>query len=151
MLQKTAKLVADCHRRAAECAERARCAQTPGDRQFYLDMERHWLMLADSYELTDRLGSFRSYVDRRTNKQGRKAACELTITRFLRNEALDSELLEAMSAALGQACRVLGVSIGENPMTELVADHIIEAALRGMRTKTAFYLTAVIKFRDCLQ
>lgn len=68
MLQRTAELVVDCHQRALEYAERARCAQTPDDREFYLDMERRWLYLARSYEFTDRLDALTRELDGRPRK-----------------------------------------------------------------------------------
>ena len=64
MLQKTSKLVAQCHDRATECARSAKGAQTEEDRAFYLNMERRWLFLARSYEFTDRLGSISTELDR---------------------------------------------------------------------------------------
>jgi hypothetical protein len=67
MLQKTSELVADCHRRAFECNENAKAATNAEDRQFYLDMERRWLFLARSYELTDRLTTMSDDIDRRRN------------------------------------------------------------------------------------
>jgi hypothetical protein len=69
MLQRTAKLVADCYQRAAESAQRARNAQNASDREFYLDMERRWMFLADSYEFTDRVTSMSNELDRHSNRK----------------------------------------------------------------------------------
>ena len=52
---RASQLVADCHRRAIECAEKARATISSTDREFFLDMERRWLFLARIYEFTDRL------------------------------------------------------------------------------------------------
>ena len=48
------QLVADCHQRAIECAERAKAATSNTDREFCLDMEARWLFLARIYEFTGR-------------------------------------------------------------------------------------------------
>ena len=69
MLQRTAKLVADCCQRAAESAQRARNAQNASDREFYLDMERRWMFLANSYEFTDRVTSASNELDRHHRKR----------------------------------------------------------------------------------
>jgi hypothetical protein len=44
MLQKSSDLVADCYRRAGECSEKANAI----DREFFGEMERRWLFLANS-------------------------------------------------------------------------------------------------------
>ena len=69
MLQRTAKLVADCYQRAAESAQGARNAQNASDREFYLDMERRWMFLANSYEFTDRVTSMSNELDRDRSKR----------------------------------------------------------------------------------
>ena len=71
----------------------------------------------------------------------------MQVTPLRRNEAFDPELLEAMSAAFSQARRALGLSDRADPFGVLLARHIIEAAQRGMRTKTALYLSAMIEFK----
>jgi hypothetical protein len=68
MLQRTAKLVADCYQRAAESAQGARNAQNASDREFYLDMERRWMFLANSYEFTNRVTSMSNERDRSKRK-----------------------------------------------------------------------------------
>jgi hypothetical protein len=59
------------------------------------------------------------------------------------NQTLGPELLEAMSAAFVQACTALGLSDLTDPVIEIVAIHIIEAAKRGVRTKTALFQSAI--------
>jgi hypothetical protein len=70
----------------------------------------------------------------------------MPITPFLRNQAFDPELIEAMSAAFTKACTALGLSDRADPITELVARYIIECAQRGLRTETALYLSAIREF-----
>jgi hypothetical protein len=45
----------ECYRRAEKCGQRAAETRDPAVRQDYLDMQRCWLSLAHSYELTERI------------------------------------------------------------------------------------------------
>jgi hypothetical protein len=59
MLQKLSQEVVKCQRQAREareCAERA----SEADKQGYFALERRWLMLAESYELVERIAAFTS-------------------------------------------------------------------------------------------
>lgn len=58
MLLRLSEDVRDCYRHAEDCAERARVAATPELRADFLRLERAWLMLAHSYEFTERLSAF---------------------------------------------------------------------------------------------
>jgi hypothetical protein len=58
MAPELCKEVAECHRHASEARIRAKLAQDPGLRQDFLDMERRWMVLARSYELSERQASF---------------------------------------------------------------------------------------------
>jgi hypothetical protein len=71
----------------------------------------------------------------------------MPITPFLRNEAFDPDLIDTMSAALTQACTTLGLVDRADPITEVVAHHIIKLAQRGIRTQTALYLATIEEFK----
>ena len=60
MLQKLSQQVTDCHRHAREAGEQAEHAVNEAERLDYLAMERRWLLLAESYELVQRLSNFSS-------------------------------------------------------------------------------------------
>jgi hypothetical protein len=47
--------IGDCYRRAAEARDRAKQAHDPAFRQAFSEVERCWLNLARSYEMTERL------------------------------------------------------------------------------------------------
>jgi hypothetical protein len=64
----------------------------------------------------------------------------MPITPFLRNQAFESEHIAAMSEAFVLACTSLGLADRTDPITELVARHIIEQAQAGVRTANALYL-----------
>lgn len=72
----------------------------------------------------------------------------MPITPFLRNQAFDPDAIEEMSSAFAKACANLGLSDKADPITELVARHIVEAAQRGIRTETALYFSALQEFRS---
>jgi len=68
------------------------------------------------------------------------------ITPYLTNQAFEPEVLEEMSAAFVKTCRALGLEDRPDKLTELVAQHIIEMAQRGIRGRTALYFGALEKF-----
>jgi hypothetical protein len=70
----------------------------------------------------------------------------MPITAFLDNEAFEPELIEAMSAAFTEACSTLGLADRTDPITEIVARKVIEAAQCGLRTRTALYQSAMREF-----
>jgi len=72
----------------------------------------------------------------------------MPITPFLRNQAFDPELIEVMSSAFTKTCAAIGLSDRTDPMTQLVAQHIIEAAQRGIRNETALYFSALKEFKS---
>ncbi len=71
----------------------------------------------------------------------------MPITPFLRHQAFDPETIEVMSAVFVKACASLGLADRTDPITELVARRIIEAAQRGLRNETALYLDVMLEFR----
>jgi hypothetical protein len=62
MLQKLSEQVAFCHKRASESRARADNASTQIDRLQYLDIERQWMLLARSYEISERVALFTDEV-----------------------------------------------------------------------------------------
>jgi hypothetical protein len=72
----------------------------------------------------------------------------MPITPFLRDRAFDPETIAAMSAAFTEACAALGLADRTDPITELVARHIIELAQTGVRTSDALYLGTMQRFKQ---
>ena len=58
MLQKLSANIRECYRLADECRRHADETVDPSRKQFYLDMERRWLLLARSQGLAERVASF---------------------------------------------------------------------------------------------
>jgi hypothetical protein len=91
MLRKVSERVADCYHRASECRAKANDAFNEAARQEYLDIERRWLMLARSYELSDRVTDYVTEAERRLR---------VTIPRQSRGLSED----EPLEAAVGVRC-----------------------------------------------
>ncbi len=64
----------------------------------------------------------------------------MPVTPFLKGQAFDPELVEAMGAAFVSTCDALGFADRTDPITALVAEKIIELAQRGLRNATAMQL-----------
>jgi hypothetical protein len=58
--------VADCHRRARDARESAERADDEGEELEYLAIERRWLLLAQSFELVERLSDFSTEAQKPT-------------------------------------------------------------------------------------
>jgi hypothetical protein len=58
MLLKVSAEIAECYRHAEDCARRAKYERDPVLRDDWLAMERRWISLARSYELSERIGRF---------------------------------------------------------------------------------------------
>ena len=58
MLQKLSEQIAHCYQRASECRAKAANAVNEAASQEYYELERRWLMLARSYELSERITEF---------------------------------------------------------------------------------------------
>ncbi len=58
MLENLSEQIRDCYEHAEDCARKAGPQTDPRLKQDFLDMERRWLALAKSYELSERLDDF---------------------------------------------------------------------------------------------
>ena len=72
----------------------------------------------------------------------------MPITPFLRGQAFDPELVNAMGAALSKTCDALGLTKRTDPTTTLVAEKIIELAERGLRSPTAIHRMAMTELKS---
>ena len=64
MLNNLSEHVRECLRHAEECAQKAAAQSDPTLKKDFLDMERRWLSLARSYELSERLTDFSAETKR---------------------------------------------------------------------------------------
>ncbi len=72
----------------------------------------------------------------------------MPITPFLKWQAFDPELVEAMGAALASTCHKLGLTDRTDTITALVAEKIIELAQRGLRSPTEMHSMAMNELRS---
>lgn len=75
----------------------------------------------------------------------------MPITPFLKGQAFDPELVEAMGAAFSNTCDALGLIERADPITALVAEKIIELAERGLRNPTAIQFMAINELKSDLR
>ena len=61
----------------------------------------------------------------------------MLIRPFLANQSFDPDVIEEMSAALENVCKALGLSLVDDPATQLIARKIVALAQRGVRDATA--------------
>jgi hypothetical protein len=66
MLQKLSEQIAYCYQRASECRAKAMDAVNAAASEEYYELERRWLMLARSYELSERITDFTGELQRRS-------------------------------------------------------------------------------------
>ncbi len=67
----------------------------------------------------------------------------MPITPFLHNQAFEPDVIEEMSAAFTDACKTLGLLDRADPLTEIVAQRVIQLAQRGIRIKAELYALTV--------
>ncbi len=147
MLNNLSAQIRECLRHADDCARQAAAQNCPKLKEDFLDMERRWLLLARSYEFTEQLADFSGgpateaplfAVVRRI----------VPITPFLKGQAFDPEVVEAMGAAFAKTCDALDLTKRTDPITALVAEKIIELAQRGLRNPTAMHLMAMKELKS---
>ena len=69
----------------------------------------------------------------------------MPITPFLKGQASDPELVEAMGTAF---CDAPGLTDRTDAITTLVAEKIVELAQRGLRNPTAMHLMAINEIKS---
>ena len=57
----------------------------------------------------------------------------VSIARILSGQAFEPETIQDMTAAYEAVCKALGLNVGDDPATRMVAEKIIELAQRGIR------------------
>jgi hypothetical protein len=70
------------------------------------------------------------------------------ITPFLKGQAFDPELVNAMGVAFSKTCDALGLAERTGPITSLVAEKIIELAQRGLRNPAAMHRMAMTELES---
>ncbi len=146
MLNSLSKQIRECLDHAEDCGRKAAALTDPKLKEDFLDMERRWLALAQSYEFTQRLGDFSNEAKRQADKLDAQRSAP--ITPFLRNQAFEPETVEAMEKAFATTCKALGLCNRDDAMTKFVAEKIIELAQRGHKNPTALHLAMIKEFKS---
>ena len=68
MLNNLNEQIRECYRHAEDCARQAANQTNAKLKENFLDTERRWLLLARSYEFTQRLGDFSDETKRQLDK-----------------------------------------------------------------------------------
>ena len=71
----------------------------------------------------------------------------MPIRQYVGDRAFDPDAIREMSEALELACDTLGLHRVDDAATRLLAEKIIELALRGVRGASAFHTGAVNEFK----
>ena len=71
----------------------------------------------------------------------------MPITAFLQGEAFDPETIQAMSIALTEACKALGLNMKDDAATRLLAMRIIEQAREGIHDPVLLKAAALKGFK----
>ena len=129
MLNNPSEQIRECLKHAEECACQAAAQIDQKLKQDFLDKERRWLMLAQSYDFTQRLGDFSNEAK-------------------LQDRAFDPETAQAVANALVMTCDALGLGHRDDALTQLVAEKIVELAKRGLKNPTELHLAAIKEFNS---
>lgn len=146
MLNNLSKQIRECLEHADACARKAADLTDLKLKEDFLDMERRWLALAQSYEFTQRLDDFSKEAKRRADKS--EAQRPAPITRLFRDQAFEPETVEAMGTAFVTTCEALGLRNQDDAMTKLIAEKIIELAQCGHKNPTALHLATIKEFKS---
>ena len=68
MLKNLSEEICECYRHAEDCARKAAAQTDPTLKADFLDLERRWLVLARSYDFTERLTDFSVERKRQVDK-----------------------------------------------------------------------------------
>jgi hypothetical protein len=68
VLNNLSEQIRECYRHADDCARKAAAQTDPKLKADFLDSERRWLVLAQSYEFTERLTDFSGETKRNVDK-----------------------------------------------------------------------------------
>jgi hypothetical protein len=68
VLNNLSEQIRECYRHAEDCARKATSQTDPQTKADFLDLERRWLLLAQSYEFTERLHDFSGETKRNVDQ-----------------------------------------------------------------------------------
>lgn len=137
MLLRVSEHIRECLDRAAEAAERARGEADAERKAAFLDMERRWTLLVESFRLIEQAERF---ID---DGQARRPTPALSVVRFLPRGVFDDDATHAMGEAFDAALALLGEKFHPTVIHEVIARRIITAARKGERDPGRLRDTAI--------
>jgi hypothetical protein len=127
MLVRLSQRIAYCLERARTCGEKARAApSSSADRRDFSDLEVRWLMLARSYEFSERL------ANQINDRDGYKKYVG-AILRRAGADSNDSISIACMTLAFIETMKAVSLTGPEKPDSMTAARLIVEIAGRGER------------------
>jgi hypothetical protein len=141
MLLRVSEQIRECLDRAAEAAERARSEADPERKAAFLDMERRWMLLVESFRLVEQAERF--IDDGKTHRP----LPALSVVRFLPRGVFDDDATRAMGQAFDSALALLGEKFHPTVIHEVIARRIITAARKGERDPDRLRDTAIAAVR----
>jgi len=137
MLLRVSEQIRECLGHAAEAAERARSEADPQRQAAFLDMERRWMLLVESFRLVEQAERF---VD---DGKTQRPLPALSVVRFLPRGVFDDDATHAMGQAFDSALALLGEKFQPKVIHEVIARRIITAARKGERDPDRLRDTAI--------
>jgi hypothetical protein len=149
MLTGLSDQIRHCRQRALEYAGKALSADTKEDRNEFLALQRNWLDLARSYEVSARRDAKRRLNRWRGPEAGSRNARgpDGTIVPFLSGKAFTPEMIAELSNVFDRACAALMV-LPSDRKAEQIARKIGDLAQRGVRDSTQLFFTTVDELRS---
>lgn len=149
MLTSLSDQIRHCRQRALEYAGKALSADTKEDRNEFLALQRTWLDLARSYEVSARHDAKRRLNRWRGSETGSRNARgpDGTIVPFLSGTAFTPEMIAELSNAFDRVCSALMV-LPSDSKAQQIARKIIDLAQRGLRDSTQLFCATVDELRS---
>lgn len=149
MLSSLSDQIRHLHQRALEYAGKALSADTKEDRNEFLALQRNWLDLARSYEVSARHDAKRRLNRWRGSETGSRNAPgpDETIVPFLGGLAFTPKMIAELSNAFDRVCSALLV-LPSDPKAQQIARKIVDLAQRGLRDSTQLFCTTVDELRS---
>jgi hypothetical protein len=137
MSLRVSEQIRECLGHAAEAAERARREADPERKAAFLDMERRWMLLVESFRRAEQVQRF---ID---DGKTQRSAAALSVVRFLPRGVFDDDATQAMGRAFDSALALLGEKFHPKAIHEVIARRIITAARKGERDPDRLRDTAI--------
>jgi hypothetical protein len=137
VLLRVSDQIRECLDHAAEAAARARSEADPERQAAFLDMERRWMLLVESFRLVEQAERF---VD---DGRAHRPVAGLSVVRFLPRGVFDDDATQAMGQAFDSALTLLGEKFHPTVIHEVIARRIVAAARKGERDPGRLRDTAI--------